>query len=181
MMLRAAAAIVFGLIAIFLPGPTLAALVLLFAAYMFADGIFAIVAGVRAARRQEGWGWFALEALADIAAGLIAFLWPGITILVFVLIAAAWALVSGAIMLYGAFRFRENHGRFWLVFGGLVSAVWGALLLVWPMLGALAITLWLGAYALVFGIALLFLGLRLRRESKKPVEQLGDTAWRDER
>ena len=54
--LRGALAILFGIIALFLPEATMLALVLLFAAYMLVDGVLAIVAGVRAARRHDGDG-----------------------------------------------------------------------------------------------------------------------------
>ena len=166
-LLRAASAIVFGLVSLLMPAPTLAALVLVFGAYMVADGVFAAVSGVRAARKHERWGWFALEAVVNVAAGVVAFLWPGITVLVFVTIMAAWALLSGAAMLFGAFRFQQEHGRAWLVLGGIVSIVWGLLMAFWPLAGAVALTLWLGAYALVFGVTLLLLAIRLRREARK--------------
>ncbi|MDQ3059235.1 MAG: DUF308 domain-containing protein [Pseudomonadota bacterium] len=169
-LLRAAAAILFGLLALLLPGPTLAGLVLLFAAYMLADGVFAIIAGWRAARQREPWGWFALEAVVNIATGAIAVVWPAITLLAFVMLTAAWALVSGGMMLLGALRFPENRGRMWLVLGGVVSLIWGGLLIFWPLAGAVAMTLWLGAYALVLGLTLLFGALKLRREATKPQE-----------
>src|SRR5712671_7164087 len=67
--LRGVFAILFGIVAMLKPGITLAALVLLFSAYMLVDGIFAIVAAVRAVRRREQWGWLVLEGIADLAAG----------------------------------------------------------------------------------------------------------------
>lgn len=170
-LLRAVVAIVFGLLALFLPGQTLAGLVLLFGAYMLADGVFAIIAGWRAARQRKPWGWFALEAVINIAAGVIALLWPGITLLAFVMLAAAWALVSGGMMLWGAFRFHEKPGRIWLVLAGVVSLIWGVLLILWPLAGAVAMTLWLGAYVLLLGLALLLFALKLRREAGKPQDQ----------
>ena len=165
LLLRGVTGIVFGLLALLLPGPTLASLVLLFAVYMLIDGVAALVSGARAARHERGrWGWFLFEGLADIAAGLVAFFWPGLTIFVFVWLSAFWALVSGALMLGAALRWTRGQGRGWLVLGGLVSLVWGVLLLMAPVAGALVMTLWLGAYALAFGIALLVLALRLRRD-----------------
>lgn len=160
--LRGALAILFGLIALFLPGATIASLVILFAAYMLVDGAFAIVGAVRAAQRHERWGLLILEGIANIVTGVLAFLWPGITVLVFVLLMAAWALVSGALMLGAAFRLNKEHGRWLLALGGIVSIVWGVLLVVAPVAGALVLTWWLGAYALVFGGALIALGFRLR-------------------
>ncbi len=161
--LRGMFAILFGIIALILPNVTLASLVLLFAAYMLVDGIFAIIAGVRAARRHERWGLLVLEGIADIVAGGIAMVWPVITILVFVYLMGAWAIVSGILLLSAAFRLNIAHGRWLMGLGGVASVIWGFLLLLWPLAGAVVLTWWIGAYALVFGGALLALAFWLRR------------------
>src|ERR1700730_10318176 len=88
--IRGVLGIAVGLLALVLPAATMLALVLLFAAYMLVDGVFAIMAAVRAAREHERWGLLVLEGVADIVAGVIAVLWPGITVLAFVLLVAAW-------------------------------------------------------------------------------------------
>jgi uncharacterized membrane protein HdeD (DUF308 family) len=160
--LRGALAIVFGLVTFILPGATMLSLVLFFAAYALVDGVFAIVAAVRSARSHERWGLLVLEGIVGIVAGVIALLWPGLTILTFVLLVAAWALVSGALMSVAAFRLQLDHGRWWLVLGGVASIVYGLLLIAAPLIGALVLTWWLGAYALVFGVLLLILAVRLR-------------------
>jgi uncharacterized membrane protein HdeD (DUF308 family) len=161
--LRGVFAILFGLIALLLPGVTLAALVLLFAAYMLVDGVLALAAGLRAARRHERWGWLALEGIADLVAGAIAFVWPLITVLAFVYLMGAWAIVSGALLLSATLRLRPTHGKWLMGLGGAVSMIWGVLLIVVPVVGALVVTWWMGAYALFFGGALLVLGFRLRQ------------------
>jgi uncharacterized membrane protein HdeD (DUF308 family) len=167
--LRGVLGIIFGLVALFLPGPTLLSLVLLFSAYMLVDGAFTIVAAVRAARRHERWGLLVLGGIADIAAGIIAFLWPGITVLAFVLLIAAWAIVSGALMVAASFRLNLEHGRWWLALGGIASLTFGVLLLLAPLIGAVVLTWWLGAYAVVFGVTLLILAYRLRsRREDRP-------------
>jgi uncharacterized membrane protein HdeD (DUF308 family) len=175
--LRGAFAILFGLIALVLPGVTIASLVLLFAAYMLVDGIFAIVSAVRAAAHHERWGLLVLEGICDIAAGAIALVWPGITVLTFVFLSAAWAIISGGLMLGAAFRLTKHHGRWWLALGGIVSIVWGLLLIMMPGAAAVVMTWWLGAYALIFGIMLLVLGFRLRgRKDAAPPMRPGSAA-----
>jgi uncharacterized membrane protein HdeD (DUF308 family) len=160
--LRGVFAVLFGLIALFVPGATILSLVLFFSAYMLVDGIFGIVAAVRAARRGERWGLLILEGVLNIAVGGIAFLMPGLTVVAFVLLLAAWSLVSGGLMLGAAFRLSREHGRWWLALGGIVSVVFGILLAIAPIIGAVVLTWWLGAYALMFGIALLVLAFKLR-------------------
>jgi uncharacterized membrane protein HdeD (DUF308 family) len=165
--IRGALGILFGLVALFLPGATMLSLVLLFAAYAFVDGIFGIVSAVRAAREGQRWGLLVLEGLVNIGTAAIAVLWPGITVIAFVLLIAAWAILSGALMLGAAFRLGSGDGRWWLVLGGLVSLIYGALLVVAPMIGAVVLTWWLGAYALVFGVALIVFAFKLKGRLEK--------------
>ncbi len=160
--IRGVLAVVFGLIALFEPGVTMLSLVLVFAAYAVADGVFAIVSAVRAAKAHERWGWLALEGVVDIAAGAVAVAMPGITVVFFVWLLAVWAIVTGICMLAVAFKIDTDHGRWWLVLGGLASTVYGLMLVAAPMIGALVLTWWIGAYALVFGVAMLIAAFRLR-------------------
>jgi uncharacterized membrane protein HdeD (DUF308 family) len=160
--LRGVLAIIIGVIAFAAPVATMLSLVLLFSAYMLVDGVFAIVAAVRAARQHERWALLVLEGIISIAVAAIAVLWPGITIVAYVLLVAAWAIVTGALMLGAAFRLNLDHGRWWLVLGGIASLIYGALLIIAPLIGALVLTWWFGAYALVFGVFMLVLAFRLR-------------------
>lgn len=159
--LRGVVAILFGLVAMFMPGVTMLSLIFVFGAYAFVDGIFAIVAAIgsaqRTGQRYERWGMFLLEGIVGLAAGVVAFLWPTITLVAFVLLMAAWAIASGALMLAASLRLRRDHGRRWLALGGIVSIIFGVLLVIAPLIGAVVLTWWLGVYALIFGIALLVL------------------------
>jgi uncharacterized membrane protein HdeD (DUF308 family) len=158
--LRGVLGVVLGLIALLLPMTTILALVLLFAAYMIVDGAFAIYASIRAAQQGESWGLLVVQGIASLAAGAIAVVWPGITVLAFVLLIAAWAIVSGCLMLAAAFR--TDSGRWWLVLGGAVALLYGILMIAAPLAGAVVLTWWLGAFALIFGVALLILAVQLR-------------------
>jgi uncharacterized membrane protein HdeD (DUF308 family) len=160
--LRGVFAIIFGIIALLMPGATMLALVLLFAAYLLVDGIFAIIAAVRAARRQERWGWLIFEGLVDLVTGGIAAVWPLITIVAFALLMGAWAIVTGALLLGASYRLNSPHGRWLMALAGAISVIWGVLLIIWPLIGALVLTWWMAAYALIFGVAMLVLALRLR-------------------
>lgn len=165
--IRGVLAILFGLIALFLPGATMLSLVLVFAAYAFVDGVIGIVSAVRAARQHERWGFLVLEGLVNIAAAAVAVLWPGITVVAFVFLVAFWAIFTGILELAAAFRLQFIDGRGWLIFGGIVSVLYGALLIAAPMIGAVVLTWWLGAYALIFGVALVVLAFRLRARLDK--------------
>ncbi|MDB5581444.1 MAG: putative rane protein HdeD, family [Bradyrhizobium sp.] len=165
---RGVLGIIFGSIALIFPGPTILSLVILFSAYMLVDGVFAILSAVRAIRRkQDRGGLLIMEGLLNIFVGIAAFLWPGLTVVVFVWLVAAWAIVTGGLMTAAGFQLNIDHGRWWLVLGGLLSLAYGALLIVTPLIGAIVLTWWLGAYAFVFGVALLVFSFKLRSRQHK--------------
>jgi uncharacterized membrane protein HdeD (DUF308 family) len=162
--LRGLAAIVFGVLAFVWPDITLFALVLLFGAYMLVDGIFAIVAAVRAAGREARWWLLLIEGVLGVLAGLVAAFWPGLTALALLYFIAAWAIVSGILEVIGAIRLRQEiEGEWALGLSGALSVLFGILLVVIPAPAGLLSLVWLiGAYALVFGVLLLVLAYRLR-------------------
>lgn len=162
--LRGVLAILFGLIALVVPGALMLSLALLFAAYLLVDGVLAIISAVRAARAQERWGLLLAEGVLNIIMDLIAFVFPVSAVLAFVFVTAAWALLTGGLMLAAAFKLRKDHGRWWLALGGIVSLIWGILLIIAPLVGALVLTWWLGGYAIAFGAMLLVLGFKLRSQ-----------------
>ncbi len=162
MLIRGLAAIVFGLYALFATGLAIATLIFVFGIYMLVDGVFTIVAAVRAAAHHQRWGLLILEGVLDILIGIIALVDPAMTAYAIVTLIGAWAVVTGIAMAIAAFRLHIDHGRWLLFFSGLVSLVWGVLLLIDQWIGAVVLTLWLGIYALIFGITLLVLAFRLR-------------------
>ena len=94
--IRGVIAILVGTFAILAPAPTLVALLMIFAAYSFVDGVFAIVLAIRGARKHERWGWLAFNGVVSIAAAAVAVFFPGPTIVAFAILFAVWAIVSGS-------------------------------------------------------------------------------------
>lgn len=176
--LRGILGILFGLICLLTPGLALEVFVILFAAYMLVDGVFAIISGIKAARNGERWGLLILEGIVDLAAGTVAVLWPAITLVALVWIVAIWAIVSGALMLWAAFTLNLDHGRWWLALGGIASLIFGVLLVIEPLIGAVVLTLWIGAYALVFGIFLLVLAFQLHAKKEEKEHKKAPAAKR---
>jgi uncharacterized membrane protein HdeD (DUF308 family) len=174
--LRGILAIIFGLICLLTPGIAVGAFVIVFAAYMFVDGVFAIISGIRAARSGETWGLLILEGVVDLAAGVIALLWPAITLVALVWIVAIWAILSGALMLAAAFSLNLDYGRWWLALGGIASIIFGILLIIEPFIGAVVLTLWIGAYALIFGVFLLVLAFQLHSKREALVRKTSAAA-----
>lgn len=161
--LRGLAGVLFGLAAFFWPGLTLAILVSLFGAYALVDGVFAIVTGIVAASKHERWGAILLEGIVGIAVGLVTFFRPGITALTLLYLIAAWAIITGVFEIAAAIRLRkEIEGEWLLGLSGIASVIMGALLVIMPGAGALALLWLIGSYAIVFGLLLIALAFRLR-------------------
>ena len=118
---------------------------------------------MRAAARHQRWGLLVLEGVSNIVAGIVVFLWPALSVIVLALVLGAWAIVTGLLAVAAAFHLHQDHGRSWMVVGGLVSVAWGLLLFFAPIAGVLALTLWFGAYSLAFGCMVLILAFRLRQ------------------
>jgi uncharacterized membrane protein HdeD (DUF308 family) len=162
--IRGVIAILFGLAAFFWPGLTLFALVILFGAYALVDGIFAILAAVRAAEQHTRWWSLVVEGLVGIAVGLLTFFYPGVTAVALLYIIAAWAIVTGTLEIIAAIQLHQEITNEWLLgLSGLASVLFGILAMVTPGAGALAIVWLIGVYAIVFGVLQLGLAYRLHQ------------------
>jgi uncharacterized membrane protein HdeD (DUF308 family) len=170
--LRGVVGILFGIGAFVWPGATLAALILVFGAYVFVDGIFAVIAGIGMRRQLSLWWLVLLEGVAGIILGLLTFRSPDITALVLLTFIAAWSIITGIFEIVTALRLRKVIANEWLlILSGVVSIIFGILLIVQPGAGALSIVWLLGAYALLFGILTLMLAFRLRSLRETPARQ----------
>ena len=160
--LRGVAAIVFAILAFLWPGMTATVLVLLFAAYVLVDGIFAIMAAIRAARHHARSGPLLLEGILDLIIAAVAFFWPMTALVALIYLIAIWAVITGIALIAAGIAFIRLNGEWLLVLSGLVSLLLGIILFVQPAAGVVALSWWLGIYALLFGIALLSAAFRLR-------------------
>ena len=156
-------AVAVGIIAVAWPGVTILALVILFAVYAFMD------AGVRAARafssRSAGpvLGHL-LVGLVDVAAGVVALAWPGLTAYVLVIVVAAWALAGGFAEIFAAFQSGETAGtRVMFIIAGLVSVAFGIVLFARPGVGAVTLALLFGLYSMIYGFSQIAVGVQLRQ------------------
>lgn len=166
--LRGIAAIIFGIIAFLVPGMALLTLVFLFGFYATADGIFGIAAAfdLRRSRTRTDTPWWALliSGVISIIAGVLAFAWPGPSAFALLMVIAAWMIVTGIFQIVAAVRLRKQiRGEWVMALGGVLSIITGTLIALFPGPGALAMVIWIGAFAFVYGILLIVLGVKLRR------------------
>ena len=161
--LRGVVAILFGIMAFIWPGLTLISLVLLFGAYAFLDGIFSILAAWRGRETNERWWALLMEGILGLAAGVIAFVWPGAAAVGLLYVIAAWAILTGILEIVAAIRLRQEIDNEWLLgLTGVASIIFGLLLAIWPGAGLLTLTWIIGGYAIAFGVLMLLLAFRLR-------------------
>jgi len=166
--LRGVAGILFGILAFVMPALTLAVLVLLFGAYALVDGIFNVVASLSGRSGARPWWALLLAGLVGIGAGLLTFFMPGLTALALAYLIGIWAIIIGVLEIISAVRLRKViTNEWWLGLSGVLAIVFGVLLTLAPGPGALAMVIWIGAYAFVYGVFLVLLGLRLRRRLRR--------------
>jgi uncharacterized membrane protein HdeD (DUF308 family) len=124
---------------------------------------------MRAPKGYPRFGSLILGGLLGILAGLLAFIMPGITALGLLILIAAWAMLTGILEIAAAIKLRKVVANEWLlVLAGIASVAFGVLLILQPAAGALLLVWWVGAYAIVLGILLFVLALRIRRLGQRP-------------
>jgi uncharacterized membrane protein HdeD (DUF308 family) len=163
LVLRGVVAVLFGIGAFVWPGITLQVLVLLFGAFALVDGAFDIAAA--SVGRPRGVPWWALlvEGLLGVTVGIVTFAWPGITALALLYLIAAWAIATGIFEIVAAVQLRKEIAGEWLLaLTGILSVLLGVALLIRPGAGAVGLAWMIGFYAIVSGVLLITLGLRLR-------------------
>ncbi|TNF21428.1 MAG: HdeD family acid-resistance protein [Rhodobacteraceae bacterium] len=163
-LLRGLAAVAVGVMAFAWPALTLAVLVVIFGVYVLTDGIFGLVDAVRY-RDRLGRVWpLVLESILGIAVGLLTLFWPGETALVLLMFVAAWAVVGGLMRVVLAFQIRhEITGEWYLIASGLLSILFGGLLIAVPQAGLVTLAWIIGFYALLFGALFILLAVHLRK------------------
>lgn len=159
--LRGVLAVVFGIIALSSPRIAAQAFVIVFAIYAMVDGVVAFGTAARRGRAGLHWGWFLFEGLVSVAAGVLSLVYPQMTLLILTLFIAIRALVLGVAEIGAAISWKGFDSRWLLGITGVVSLFFGLALLWNPLAGALALIWVIGIYAIVFGVMLIALGLRV--------------------
>ncbi len=157
-LLRGVLAILFGVLAYTWPGLTALILVTIWGAYALIDGIVGVVAGIRGK-----WGSLVVIGVIGIAAGIVAFLWPGLTAITLLWVIAFWAIVAGVLQIAAAIRLRKEVQGEWLwILSGILTVALGVLFFMYPGAGILSVTWLVAALAIVWGILLVMLSFKLK-------------------
>jgi uncharacterized membrane protein HdeD (DUF308 family) len=165
-LLRGIAFIVFGVLAFMWPGLTLVTLVLFYGAFAIVDGVLALAHAIMGGGEMGSRWWLVLVGVAGIAAGIVTFMWPGLTALLLLVFIATWAIVLGVFQIAGAIRLRKEIENEWtLILSGALSVGFGLVLLAAPGAGAVGLIWVIASYAVVFGVLLVMLAFRLKKHA----------------
>jgi uncharacterized membrane protein HdeD (DUF308 family) len=161
---RALFAFVFGVLTLAWPAVTLFVLVVLFGAWCLVDGVSRVVSLIRAGKDSGRRGAEVFGAVSSIGIGAITLVWPDVTALALTLLIAAWAILIGVAEVSAAIRWRKVlTGEWVLVLAGAVSVIFGIVLALAPVPGALALSLTIGFYAIVYAGTMSVLAYHVRR------------------
>lgn len=169
-LLRGLFAVGFGLLALLRPVAAFTGLVLFLGAYMFVDGLFSIIIAINERKTSANWVWLLATGLFGVLIGILTYINPFATATVLLYMVAFWALVIGLAEIALAIRLRKQiRGEGWYIAVGVITILFGLLVFLNPVAGAISLTVVFGSYALIIGGLLIALALRLRRRKDTPI------------
>src|SRR5262245_27987702 len=164
LLLRGLVAVGFGAFALLQPGITLQSLLTLFGSTATVGGILDIVGAVSARSERDDWWVWLLQGIVGLLIGVLTFFQPGTTGLALLFFIAMWALAIGVLQIVAAVRLRkEIKGEGWLILAGVASVALSIILVTSPGAGALGLIYYIGAQALITGVTLVMLSLKVRK------------------
>lgn len=174
---RGIAAVVFGVLMIVLPTDiVIGTLMIILAAYLLVDGALSVGGALSHRKRDTRWSFALIEGLIGIGAAAVAFIYPDLTALVLLYIIAFWAIFTGIVEIMLSYEIRKQIANEWmLALSGVLSLVFGTLLVLFPGSGITAVLWLVGLYAILFGTLLIILSLRLRALNEDLREMHGES------
>lgn len=165
-LLRGLIAVAFGLALFFWPGLSLATFILLFAAFAAIDGILMLLQMVTV---HDGLWWARLvHGLVALAAAVAVLKWPAMTLLVFAYMIGFYWAFTGILQIIVGFGARKAiKGELLLIAGGIITTIVGAILLLRPITGIVALAQAIGIFSVAFGILMVLLAAKLAGEKSK--------------
>ena len=171
--LRGVLAVLFGVLAYSWPGVTAASFVVVFGAYALVDGVTCLAAALRPPPGASR-AWLVVGGVVGVLAALVVFTMPGLSALVLFYVVATWAVATGVAQILAAVQLRKLiDGEWLLALSGLLSVALGIYMYARPLAGLLGLIWAIAIYAVVSGVALIILSLRLRSWWKGQGETYG--------
>ena len=139
---------------------------LFWGAYALVDGVAALVGGWQTKDGGKPMWTVVLVGIVGIAAGIFTFLQPGVTAIALLMLIAVWAIVHGVLEISAAIRLRKEIQNEWLlILSGVLSVAFGALMILSPGAGAMAVLWLIGAFSVAYGALLIILSFKLKKHA----------------
>ena len=121
-----------------------------------------LVASALLGKLAENWWLLLLRGLAAIAFGVIAFLWPGITLVALTYLFGIYAIVDGVVAIWAAFNAQGDAApRWWLGLSGVVSIIAGIVAFAYTGITALMLLVFIAVWAIIIGVLQLYAAIQL--------------------
>jgi uncharacterized membrane protein HdeD (DUF308 family) len=112
----------------------------------------------------KNWWLVLLRGIAAIIFGVLAFAWPGLTLLTLILFYGAYALVDGVLAIIAAIAGGAPAPRWWLAIVGVLGILAGILTFLWPGITGLVLLFFIAGWAIAIGVFQIIGAIRLRKE-----------------
>ena len=161
--LRGVFAILFGIVILAWPALTIEVLVIIYGVFALVGGILSMIIGLFTIGKYSNWWVMFLEGVLGFIVGGIVLKWPAISLLLLVVIIGLWAIISGIIQIITAIFVRQEIKNEWLMgLSGLISLLFGLVILSWPISSIIVVSWLIGFYALLLGIFLIVFGFQIK-------------------
>jgi len=161
-------AIIFGIFATFVPGVTLITLMIYFGIFIILAGIFLIVGSISHMKNNKKWGMWMFEGILDVIIGLVVVFYPKLSLDIFIVILAIWAISIGFTQLFSALSLKHEKSAKWLMLiNALLVIVFAIVLFINPFETAMAMTYIVGIFALLFGVFITVYSFKLKNITKQ--------------
>ncbi len=151
---------IFGIVALFATELAAVGIALYFGVFMIFGGLSLVWSAFTTRKVFDNWKLWLIEGIIDILFGIVVIILPSLTIKVVMIFIALWALAMGIMQLLDAYRIKTHTGL--RIFNGIMMLVFGGLLLFNPLAGAIAITILIGIFAIVFGLMNIVLSFKIK-------------------
>jgi len=170
MLTRGISLILFGLILLIWPGATLAIAVLILAAYLVIDGSARMIAGIfSVSTKSWSWIWIILLGLTEIILGIVAFKFPDLVVIRFIMLIGLFLIINGFHQIISPDENYVSEAKNLSILAGIFSIIAGFLLLFRPIAGGTAFFWVLGLYALITGPIIIAISFHLKNEIDKRI------------
>ena len=165
-LIRGIFAIAFGITTLVLPRPAFSTLVIFFGTFMIVDGVFAVMFSISMNRPIRRKPWLFFMGVTGIIAGVLMLFNPYISAITLVCFFAFWSFFAGIMEMIRAVSMRKQKRKEgWYVISGILSVLVVILLVLDPLSGSVTLAMIFGAYALIIGLSLVSLAIRLKKKS----------------